>query len=402
MAHDDVYPSEMKRQSRLDESTIDQILAGSAMPSDEFNGLVAFVEEIRQNYLSHTPQVGPALASLLADGLIPTDKGELSARTASNATGPALQVAELPKRRTRKMIGALFATMAGKVALAGAATAATVGSLGAAGALPGPMQSVVADTVSVIGFEIPDPDSASDVAADFDFKVDGLLDSVDDGVTDVTVPGISTPDMTTDVSLPDVPMSAEDFAARKAFIKEHCDRTMAKVDGQYAKQSSQIDNKKASGKLDEHYKDARDKVGEKCTKAMEKAEEKWAKFLAGDTEDESEEEPGDKADRKNKSREEYSEMNELEKKARENERELEKKARENEREQEKKARENKREDRSDKRGDGDKGRNDFVPPPSNPPAQTVPSPTQTVPEHDSDFDFDSDSGRSGSGSGSGQ
>ncbi len=327
MASEDVYPNEMKRHG-LDDSTIDQLLAGSTPPGQESIGLVAFVEEVRRTYLSHPPQVGPALASLLVEGLVPTDKGDLSVRTASNATGPAPQAAGLPKRRVRKMIGAVLTTLAGKIALAGAATAATVGSLGAAGALPGPMQSFVAEKVSAVGVQFPDPHATSvaKVAAAGDFKVEALLAEVDHNLTDLTVPEGA------DGSLADPAMSADVSAAQQARIKERCDRAMAHVDEQYAKQSAQVDNEKASANLDEHYREARSKVDEHCSEALAKAEEKLAKAgegVSSDVADDPDDVIGDESGHRSevgeadedKAKKDDSDTDEVEQKARENEKE---------------------------------------------------------------------------------
>ncbi len=327
MASDDVYPYEMKRHG-FDDSTIDQLLAGSTAPGQELIGLVAFVEEVRRTYLSHPPQVGPALASLLVEGLVPSDKGDLPVRTASNATGPASQAAGLPKRRARKMIGAVLTTLAGKIALAGAATAATVGSLGAAGALPGPMQSFVAEKVSAVGVQFPDPHAAgvARVAAAGEFKVEALLAEVDHSLTDLTVPEGA------DVSLADPAMSADVSAAQQARIKERCDRAMAHVDEQYAKQSAQVDNEKASANLDEHYREARSKVDEHCSEALAKVEAKLAKAgegvssdVADDPDNLIDDEPGHKSDveetDKDKANKDDSDTDEVEQKARENEKE---------------------------------------------------------------------------------
>jgi len=72
--------------------------------------------------------------------LIPSDKGDLAATSASNVHRPAPQVSVLPKRRIPVLssIAAFIATTVGKTVVAGALVATTAtGGLAAAGNLPG-------------------------------------------------------------------------------------------------------------------------------------------------------------------------------------------------------------------------------------------------------------------------
>jgi len=71
--------------------------------------------------------------------LVPSDKGDLAATSASNAHGPALQAAGLPKRRTPMIssLAAFLATALGRTVAAGALIAATTAGVAATGNLPG-------------------------------------------------------------------------------------------------------------------------------------------------------------------------------------------------------------------------------------------------------------------------
>ena len=148
---------EMPRHQPFDDDAIEALLAGTTRDAG-LADLASFVADVRSSAEAF-PIPSPALAAALASGLS-IDKGDLPATAASNVHGPAPQVAGLPKwRRLRMKIQGFLAGLgvAGKVALGASLAAAATTGAGAAGVLPGPVQHVVASTVSAVTpFEFPD------------------------------------------------------------------------------------------------------------------------------------------------------------------------------------------------------------------------------------------------------
>jgi len=151
----------------LDDRALEALLTGVNHGQSDFEWLVPFVENLGEVASGPAPVLKPALATLLTEGFS-TEKGDLSATAASNVTGPAPQAAGLPKWRRKMLISELLAGLATKLAGLGAAAKAAVGltlagagasvtAAGAVGALPAPVQHVVATAVSsATPFSFPD------------------------------------------------------------------------------------------------------------------------------------------------------------------------------------------------------------------------------------------------------
>jgi hypothetical protein len=156
------YDDEMIRRSHLDDSSIEQLLAGASVPGNEL--LISFVEDVHAATSVQASGPGSELATLFAEGLS-IEKGDLLATAASNVTGPAPQAAGLPKWRKRNMIEIALTKLAalglaakigaatGVVALSGTAAAVT-------GALPDTVQERVAAVAEQVGIDIPGGKSA--------------------------------------------------------------------------------------------------------------------------------------------------------------------------------------------------------------------------------------------------
>jgi hypothetical protein len=156
------YDDEMIRRSHLDDISIEQLLAGASVPSNEL--LVSFVEDVHAATSVQASWPGSELATLFAEGLS-IEKGDLLATAASNVTGPAPQAAGLPKWRKRNMIEIALTKLAalGLAAKIGAATGAVALSGTAAavtGALPDAVQERVAAVAEQVGIDIPGGKSA--------------------------------------------------------------------------------------------------------------------------------------------------------------------------------------------------------------------------------------------------
>lgn len=154
---------EMFRRHHLDDVTIDRILSGRAVTGE--NELVSFVEDVHIA-TTGTPVPTAALLGVFAEGLSHV-KGDLSATTASNVTGPELQAAGLPQRKKKNMLEIALAKLAsaalvaklgvaaGAMTLAGTAAAAT-------GTLPDPAQDFASDAAARAGITIPASEGRQD------------------------------------------------------------------------------------------------------------------------------------------------------------------------------------------------------------------------------------------------
>ncbi len=78
-------------------------------------------------------------------------------------TSPTVTPTRRQSTRRRTVFSFLTSSLIGKILAGTVAFAATGGTLAATGTLPDPVQSVVADTVEVVGIHIPDPSDADDV-----------------------------------------------------------------------------------------------------------------------------------------------------------------------------------------------------------------------------------------------
>jgi hypothetical protein len=169
----------------------DQLLSGrtpagrddlAALATDLAALSTAFVHEVDPGLVHHW-----AAEAASRTHLIPSEKGDLAATSASNAYGPALQVSGLPKRRTSviKSMLALLATTGGKIVAATAvAAASTTGGLAVTGNLPG--QSDTPDPVTTIdqGELEPEDDVLEDEAHDTTEVGDDAVEECDDHAED--------------------------------------------------------------------------------------------------------------------------------------------------------------------------------------------------------------------------
>ncbi len=156
------YDDEMIRRSHLDDTSIDQLLAGRTVPGHEL--LVSFIEDVHVARSAEVTRPSTELATLFAEGFS-TDKGDLLVTAASNVTGPAPQAAGLPKWRKRNMIEMALSKLAalGLAAKIGAATGVVALSGTAAamtGVLPTPVQERLAAVAEQVGIDIPGGKSA--------------------------------------------------------------------------------------------------------------------------------------------------------------------------------------------------------------------------------------------------
>ena len=171
--------TEMFRRHRIDDAAAEAFFTGNGA-DDELVPLAAIADELRAMAAGPPPAASLQLAAMLAEGFS-TDKGDLLVTAASSVPGPAVQVAGLPKWRTRRMIITEFIaglSVAAKAAFGISMAAASVTAAGAAGALPAPAQHAVSAAVEA-ATPFSFPDKAND-NADFGGKVS--TDAHDGGV----------------------------------------------------------------------------------------------------------------------------------------------------------------------------------------------------------------------------
>jgi hypothetical protein len=183
---DDVH--EMPRRRPIDEQAVESLLGGSPMTTgDDLDELRAFVLDVRAAASGPMPAPSSELEHVLTRG-ISTDKGDLPATAASNADGPALQAAGLPKWRSAQMKVSRYVaglSIGAKILLgAGAVFAATAGA-GAAGVLPGPVQDAV-DAVAPFTGDAPEATPPTTT------PTDGVSTDPGHGTGTTTPPGSST------------------------------------------------------------------------------------------------------------------------------------------------------------------------------------------------------------------
>ena len=171
--------SEMSRHRLINDRDAEAILTGSS-PAADFDELTHFLGRVK--HVAHAGAPMPlALTMLLSE--LSNENGDLSATTASNVNGPALQVAELPKRRSRMPIQfAAGLSLAAKIALGAGLAAAGATGAAAAGVLPGPVQHAAASIVrTVTPFEVPDDASTPTPSTTFGARVSSDANGTSDG-----------------------------------------------------------------------------------------------------------------------------------------------------------------------------------------------------------------------------
>jgi hypothetical protein len=135
----------MRRRHDIDDGTVEALRHGRAPDGrPELAALAALVAELRAVHDAEpVPPLGPELAGLISRGGPEADQSGAGARAGRAGSWSA------PGRRAKALIAGAVATFG------------LVGGLGAAGALPAPVQRVVAFTAGVVGLDFPRPPPAS-------------------------------------------------------------------------------------------------------------------------------------------------------------------------------------------------------------------------------------------------
>ncbi len=179
------------------------------------------------------------------------------------------------------MIGSFFATLAGKVVLAGVTGTTAVGSLGVAGALPGTLQSSFARGVGTIGINVPDPKDDLDAKAgsDTSFKLAGAQTTSNLAESGLSELGVGAMDVTLlnfgiELAFGTEPIPQAAFAAARSHIESQCNQAL----GIIADRSTNLrtgfnGDLKMLQELDSRIEQERNKVSALCTKALARADE---------------------------------------------------------------------------------------------------------------------------------
>jgi len=174
------YHDEMTHDCPLDEAS-EHMVTGRLDPTSPVG---AVLDEIRgQVGTPPSPEAASAhlAAAVRESQLVKPDPASQLDRTRRHS------------QRRRRVFSFLTSSLLGKILAGSMAFAATTGTLAATGALPDPVQGVVADVVSVVGIDIPNPDDQAVVeepteAADTETESNDVEDpSEDPAVVDETV-----------------------------------------------------------------------------------------------------------------------------------------------------------------------------------------------------------------------
>lgn len=141
----------------MDDRDIDRLLAGSSTGDDA--GLAQLAEVLTAVGDAYpTPSTegleASHLAAMMETAHLLAETGELAARPASNAHGPALQAPGLPKLR-RTTLKDIWTMKGAKIAAISVAAVLALGGTAYAGVLPAPVQKVVASAVRGVGITLP-------------------------------------------------------------------------------------------------------------------------------------------------------------------------------------------------------------------------------------------------------
>ena len=178
------HTGEMRSHHGPSDEAIEALLDGT--PSQELAGtpLADIVERIRMDAATTEPTPSTELASLMAHGLAPTEKGDLPATAGSNATAP--EGAWLPKwtrsaAMFRKLIIAKLAALGVvvKAGAAGAAVAVTAAGVGVTGQLPPPAQDAFDRIVQQDDAEEDEGDELEVLDEDDSLEVDDSVEADD-------------------------------------------------------------------------------------------------------------------------------------------------------------------------------------------------------------------------------
>jgi len=178
------------RHHRITDDAVEELLDGQVPEGhEELAHLARFTADLRSFSTTSSD------ATLTVAAAHTSDKGDLPATAASNANGPTQpwQGAGLPNwNRRPAMLKSFLGNAIARAAVGLTAATVAVGSAGAAGALPGPVQRVVADAADVVGFNLPTPDDDAtvDPATDTGTSVDDSTVTPEDGDTVEPAPAV--------------------------------------------------------------------------------------------------------------------------------------------------------------------------------------------------------------------
>lgn len=181
-----VIPSEMKRQTDIHDEGIERLLSGHASSDDAEPGDVArFFDDVRDVYPEAAADgcEDAHLARMFEAAHLLAEMGDPVARPVSNANGPEIQAAGLPKMGRIEMIKTLMGSTKYKVIAASLALlVASSGTAFAAsqGALPVPIQDAVSGAAAAVGIDLPTADEALE-AEDQSVETDAVIDSEESG-----------------------------------------------------------------------------------------------------------------------------------------------------------------------------------------------------------------------------
>lgn len=148
MSDRDSYESDMAWLSRLNDDEIDQVLAGEYTGEDvSLRRLASYAQDVKVTF-SAAPGEATRATHLMAIAEAAADVDATPAPVLTPAPSG-------PFRRLKLVLTSLFASLIGKVAIAGVALAATTGGLAATGSLPDPAQEALARAGEKVGFDLP-------------------------------------------------------------------------------------------------------------------------------------------------------------------------------------------------------------------------------------------------------
>lgn len=141
----------------MDDRDIDRLFAGSHTEDDAALAQLAQVlQVVRDAYPEVSTEACEAshLATMMETAHLLAEKGGPVARPVSNAHGPALRASGLPIFR-RTTLNDIWARKSAKVAAIALAAVLALGGTAFAGALPTPVQNVVATAAETVGIPVP-------------------------------------------------------------------------------------------------------------------------------------------------------------------------------------------------------------------------------------------------------
>ena len=178
---------EMHRRQHIGDAAIEAFFSGNGAGDELPSSLAAFADELRGLAKGPVPEPTPQLVALLVNGFS-TEEGDLSATAGDAFPGPAPQAAGRPRGSSGRVALVRFLAglgVAAKACLGAGVAMASVTAVGAAGALPGPLQNVVANGLeAVTPFDLPDSDddAGDDATEPADFGERVSTDAKDGGV----------------------------------------------------------------------------------------------------------------------------------------------------------------------------------------------------------------------------